>query len=155
MVLYLIELYTMAKCVGIEPTLRGLESLVLPLHQHDVLGERIELPLAACKTAALPLDEPSIVGELTDGRNVRVPASTAWLPGSPYKVRMAGFAPAFSRFQGERITKLSHILSLGRSLGLRVEFGACGILSAALATGVLSRTAIVHLVRFELTLSSF
>lgn len=26
----------MAKCVGIEPTLRGLESLVLPLHQHDV-----------------------------------------------------------------------------------------------------------------------
>lgn len=29
--------------------------------------------------------------------------------GSPY-VRMAGFAPAFSRFQGERITKLSHIL---------------------------------------------
>lgn len=31
------QLRTVAKAVGIEPTLRGLESLVLPLHQADTL----------------------------------------------------------------------------------------------------------------------
>lgn len=37
----------MAKCVGIEPTLRGLESLVLPLHQHNFsyfLGQHAQVP---------------------------------------------------------------------------------------------------------------
>lgn len=41
------------------------------------------------------------------------------------------------------------------SAATRVEFGACCILTAKLATGRLSRTAFVHPIRFELTLSSF
>lgn len=50
------KLERLAKAVGIEPTLRGLESLVLPLHQADVPYRRIELRLEDRESSVLPLN---------------------------------------------------------------------------------------------------